>query len=745
MQSNFLQDKGRKEVEAGTGEEDTSHKIKQEMLNECIQPLSLTQEPTYQKSNKKQKNNMDNEVIEIMDEDEEMTAVNLINQDIEMEQSKEGRYRATPSDQGNKKKEANLAGRKSSDKGNSKSNDMSTCKVQFVNPYINEEFKKAKEAAEMRRVNNIQDNKGGAYYSIRFNVKGYHGEDKPSFCADLQLYKDILQVILEKGKKIKPSFMIQSWTDDFVALKETEDIISQVTEDTKHRYLYSPKVYRGRSFFRKEIKAGMNNVFAIKVDTMEKCGLTSSKAFANDWNKNMEDGTNNYHQKRMVKENGDYYEINVMDITWRPIQEEKMEEVGYIYGSVPGQGMNEILREWEEDLKRIPRNIKLGSRWTQADIGKANVTLWKEAAKYDYKEKLLRAPLIQVIYTNENNQTVLRDIMTILSEKYGNHVMINTDTGEDYEMPRLPDGSRGIFIGGYQLQRTQKARDEITTLIKFHTKFRSSHAKWIRTNLKDESVMIAEEGVIMTLKEYFLSQRVAKGVFLYHQMIKRENYLGEQIIYLVCNNSFGQSATAKYRDIVEDVLERNPEVKDAFEEISIGAISAMTNNSGPHLKEPSSLSKDSYSATLARLIENERRRIDNVYVEGIRVKDMEEENQMSTPFNRRPKRNMKITIGGTQEEIEDLQTEEDPTEVTVPETIEDGDTVKDDHQSGISQGQGVEGQRSDNNSEGTEQWIEVKNKQNRKVYNTTGTTNNISIRRVQNMEINNTRIDGEQL
>jgi hypothetical protein len=171
----------------------------------------------------------------------------------------------------------------------------------------------------------------------------------------------------------------------------------------------------------------------------------------------------------------------------------------------------------------------------------------------------------------------------------------------------------------------------------------------------------------------------------------------------------------------------------------------MTNNSGPHLKEPSSLSKDSYSATLARLIENERRRIDNVYVEGIRVKDMEEENQMSTPFNRRPKRNMKIIIGGTQEEIEDLQTEEDPTEVTAPETIEDGDTVMNDHQSGISQGQGVEGQRSDNNSEGTEQWIEVKNKQNRKVYNTTGTTNNISIRRVQNMEINNTRIDGEQL
>ena len=223
---------------------------------------------------------------------------------------------------------------------------------------------------------------------------------------------------------------------------------------------------------------------------------------------------------------------------------------------------------------------------------------------------------------------------------------------------RLPDGSRGIFIGSYQLQRSQIARNEIITMLRFHTRFRSSHAKWIRTNLIDENRDIAFEGAIMTLKEYFLSRRIAPGVFLYHQMIKRRNYLGETIIYLICNNSFGQSATITYRDLVNELKEHSPEVSDAFEDALVGALSAITHDTGPHLKLPSALSKDTYSATLARTIEAERKRIDNVYIEGVKIKDI----------HQRPRRNMKIVFGNTQEEVEELDMMEDPMDSMAPAT-----------------------------------------------------------------------------
>ena len=62
--------------------------------------------------------------------------------------------------------------------------------------------------------------------------------------------------------------------------------------------------------------------------------------------------------------------------------------------------------------------------------------MWKEAARYDAEEKVLRAPLIQVIYANVENQTTLRDIMEVLTTRYGSHEKINTTTGEDYELPR---------------------------------------------------------------------------------------------------------------------------------------------------------------------------------------------------------------------------------------------------------------------------------------------------------------------
>ena len=734
LNSLFAKEKGAQGV--GKRQDEVGLRIKQEMIEESCHSSNQSEDILHQNKNKKKKTNNEKEVIELIDDDAEMEEVG--NTPNEEGHPTEG-HPTTIQNKG-KTRPANLADKdtemieNNGDKneknderkiyGKKNDNDRNTRRVQFENPYINEEFKKAKERAEERKVTNISDNKEGTYLSVRFHVRGWHKENESPFSAEAQLYRDILEAILEKGKKIDNSFYIQAWSKELSALKRNEEIRTMVNEENKHRYLHSPKVYRGRSFFRKEIRSGMNNVFSIKVDLMDNRGyIGMNESFCEKWNKTS-DGVNNAYIKRIQKDNGEYYEINVLEATLRPIQEEKMEEIGYLYGSVPGQDLTEILKEWEEELKVIPKDVKLGSKWTQPDIGKAIESIWKEASKYERKEKSLRAPMIQVIYANEDNISVLRDIMELLTRKYGQHDQITTNTGEDYELPRLPDGSRGIFIGSYQLQRTQVTRNEIVTMIKFHTKFRSSHDKWIRTNLKDELKEIVSEGKIMTIKEYLLSKRIAPGVFLYHQLIKRTNYIGETIIYLVCNNSFGQSATAKYRDIVEEILELDYDAREAFEEVSIGAVSAMTNDSGPHLKLPSILQPDRYSATLTKMIENERKRIDNVYIEGIKIKDLEEENPTKNPFTRRPKRNMKITCGNTQEEIEELGTMEDPTDTTTPETIEM------DNESMISSQR-----RTDQ-----EEWKVVSHRA-RNADKAHQMTNNFSIQNIHNMEVNNSRND----
>lgn len=128
-------------------------------------------------------------------------------------------------------------------------------------------------------------------------------------------------------------------------------------------------------------------------------------------------------------------------------------------------------------------------------------------------------------------------------------------------------------------------------MMKYHIQMKATYSKWIRTNILDMGKIVQFKGEILTLKEYMLSRRIAPGVFYYHQMVTRKDIFGKKVTYLVCNQAYGQSATQKYQELVDELIEDDDTAEDAFEDVSIGAVSAFSKD-GPTNKQPSELSSD---------------------------------------------------------------------------------------------------------------------------------------------------------
>jgi len=337
-----------------------------------------------------------------------------------------------------------------------------------------------------------------------------------------------------------------------------------------------------------------------------------------------------------------------------------MEEIGYIYGSINGQDTSDIIKGMQNEVNEIlSYHVTLGCRWTQPDLGPETDKLWKEANTFEGKERSLRSPLIQVIYANEDDMTRLRDISGILHDNYGEHEKIETSTGTDYELPTLPDGSKGLFIRAYRLTRNRREKENTSTMIKYHIQMKAACSKWIRTNIIDPAKIVQYKGGIYTVKEYMLSRKIAPGVFYYHQMVTRMDLYGKQVTYLVCNSAYGQSATQKYQELVSELIDDDLDADEAFEDVSIGAVSAITKE-GTANKQPSELANDRYSVSLSRMIAIERSRIDNVFIDGVQIKEISIPGKTNI-FNRRPKRHITIQENENQEEVEqdEMSTDQD--------------------------------------------------------------------------------------
>lgn len=516
-----------------------------------------------------------------------------------------------------------------------------------INPYsATKSFSQALKDAESRKNQNKQDNINSTSLLIKFNIRGFHGEK--AFTSDVNLYRMILSVIFNKARKHSEDILLHPWDDELPPIRHYEDIDDMVNEDTKHSYLYAPNVRRGAAVFKREIKDGTNSSFAIRLSNVNQEPI--DERFVQEWNRTSE-GVNNWDTQRLLKEAGKEFEITIMEIEMRPIQQKEMAEVGYIYGSINGQDMKEIIEGMQKDFDGLlSYPVTLGTRWTQPDLGPELSELWKEAMKHEGKERSLRTPMIQVIYANQEDVTKLRDISAILQDNYGEHEKIETTTGNDYELPKLPDGSRGIFIRAYRLTRSNKEKENTVTMFKYHIQMKATCSKWIRTNIVDPEKIVQFKGEVFSLREYMLSRRIAPGVFYYHQMITRKDIMGRKVTYLICNNAYGQSSTQKYQELVDQLLDDDEDAEDAFEDVSIGAVSAFSKDSLTH-KQPSELSTDRYSVTLSKMIAIERKRIDNVYIEGIQIKEISLPEKTNL-FQVRPRRNIRIDKDENHEDVE---------------------------------------------------------------------------------------------
>lgn len=312
---------------------------------------------------------------------------------------------------------------------------------------------------------------------IRFSVRGWH--EGKAFTNDVILYRMILSVIFNKAKRHCKDIILHPWNDELPPIRQYENIDDIINNDTKTNYLYAPNVRRGSAIFKGEIKGGVKSSFAIRLSMANQDPI--NEQFIQEWNKT-DEGVNNWDTQRfLIKESGKVVEITVMEVELRPIQERKMEEIGYIYGSINGQDMNEILKGMQKEVNSVLKDpVILGAHWAQPDMRPDKGQLWKDTMKHEGKERSLRTLLIQVLYANEEDVTKLRDIIGILHEK------IETMTGSDcYELPKLPDGSRGLFIRAYRLTRNKWEKDNMVTMMKYHIQMKSTCSKWIWTNILD--------------------------------------------------------------------------------------------------------------------------------------------------------------------------------------------------------------------------------------------------------------------
>lgn len=137
-------------------------------------------------------------------------------------------------------------------------------------------------------------------------------------------------------------------------------------------------------------------------------------------------------------------------------------------------------------------------------------------------------------------------------------------------------------------------------------------------------------------------------------MVTRTDFEGNSTTYLICNKAYGQSASVKYNELIEEFLKNNQELEDAFDDDSIGAISAISTLTTGIGKTPSKLIEDRFSIDKKIMVES--RRLDNVFIDGIQIKetrqDIIKDKILNHLFNARPRRHMRITADTTTESVE---------------------------------------------------------------------------------------------
>lgn len=520
-------------------------------------------------------------------------------------------------------------------------------KVAFMdNPYkTGEAFKREKEKAEQRKLSNVAENKGSVYFSVRFSISGAHTEGE-TYTNDIGVVKTVLKAILAKAKTIDEDAFISPWMEELSPLKNFEDL-NDLRKDSMYEYLFTPRVKKGMAYVRKDIKRGFNTAYSIRIQTPSLNSESSRKeaeTFAAKWNRDAEGVVNFYHHKEIVGEKA--IEVSVRDLGFRPIQGRYMKEIGYIHGSVRGMEMDEIVEHFQRVVNQ-QFQVKISSEWTQPEIGGNAAKMWQRANKYEGKERMGWAPLIQVIYAEEENPSKLLKMAMALHKAYGQYeeVKITTKKGTEYSeyvMNKLPDGSRGIFFPAYEVQRTNEGKKNVIEFMEMHVQLKQENSSWILTDIQDPDMFFEHEGRMVTIREFLLDIQAAQAVFMFHNMTTYSNpYLpGEVKVYLICNNQYRQGAAQKYREKMDWLLTTYPELKAAmYDDVSIGEISAFT-LSTRHPNVPSRSQKDE-EVQLDIVLDRERKRLSNVVIEGKRIKE-DRSGYKPTMFESRPARIMHI-------------------------------------------------------------------------------------------------------
>ena len=581
-----------------------------------------------------------------------------------------------------------------------------------MNPYEpGEAFRQEKERAETRKVENKKDNEESVYYGVKFSISGAHKEGE-SYTNDIVVIRCILKAILAKAKSIDKSAYISPWMDELPPVKTEEDLL-QIRKEAAYEYLYTPRIKKGSVFVKKDIRKGYNQAYSVRIQTdslNKQCEVEEAEFFAARWNRDSEGAVNYYLHKEMV--NDKKVEVSVRDLTYRPIQGRHMKEIGYILGSVRGMQMEDILEHFQRVIG-LQFQTKVGSAWSQPEIGTHAIGMWQRANRYEGKERVGWAPLIQVIYAEEENQSKLQKMAMALHKAYGQYeeIKIKSKAGVEYSeyvMNVLPGGSRGIFFPAFNVQRTKEGKKGVLDLLEMHIQLKQENSSWILTDLVDPDMFFEHEGKLITIREYLLGIQVTDAVFLFHNMTTYVNpYVPDEAkVYLICNNQYKQGATQKYREKMDWLLATYPEIKEAMiDDISIGEISAFT-LSTRHPNVPNKAAFE-HEVDLVATIDRERKRLNNVVIEGKRIKE-DRAGMEQSMFDRRPARIMR------------LQKDDDAISVLSDSSVEsvNGDTGP---PTPLEASEGNKSSEEDH-LQGTE-WRTVSNKRPRAVTNTTNIRN----------------------
>ena len=102
---------------------------------------------------------------------------------------------------------------------------------------------------------------------------------------------------------------------------------------------------------------------------------------------------------------------------------------------VRGMDMDDIMEQFQRGITKHFNGVQLGTNWTQPEIGEHAVKFWRNANQYEGKDKMGMAPLIQVIYVEEENQLKLKKMAMLLHcTRYGqyNKVILKSNKRSEY-------------------------------------------------------------------------------------------------------------------------------------------------------------------------------------------------------------------------------------------------------------------------------------------------------------------------